>query len=31
MADDEQTAEENKGPKENDFHGFALYTFKARR
>ena len=32
MADDEgQTAEENKATKWSDFHGFALYNFKARR
>ena len=33
MADKEQTADEIeiKAKKRTDFHGFALYTFKARR
>ena len=28
---DETSTEENTEPKRDDFHGFALYTFKARR
>ena len=28
---DETSKEENTEPKRDDFHGFALYTFKARR
>lgn len=28
---DETNTEENNEPKQDDFYGFALYTFKARR